>query len=194
MRIDVEKITPKQKLTIAKGLCDYKYVMQHWKDDDADFRAVYFDFYLSARWPVMRDIENSAPYFEQLQVVSSDSDLLDVVDCLKEKMKKHSYEFSLVSKMLHTHNPRIPIYDKKVREYLSTEEKVPLWWQCKGAPSGKSTREMIEHDWNLLNAWYEEFFKTERAKTWIDWFDANFESCSDISNVKKIDFIIFATN
>ena len=45
MRIDVERITPRQKLTIAKGLCEYEYIMENWKNDDTDFREVYYEFY-----------------------------------------------------------------------------------------------------------------------------------------------------
>lgn len=31
MSINVSKITPRQKLTIAKGLCDYQYIMDNWE-------------------------------------------------------------------------------------------------------------------------------------------------------------------
>ena len=66
MYIDVEKITPRQKLIIAKGLCDYQYIMDNWQKNDADFQAVYYEFYLKARWAVMNKTSNSQPYFEKL--------------------------------------------------------------------------------------------------------------------------------
>lgn len=31
MAIDLNKITPKQKLIIEKGLLDYVYIMKYWK-------------------------------------------------------------------------------------------------------------------------------------------------------------------
>ena len=49
MKIDVNGITSRQKLVIAKGLCDYQYIMDNWKKDDVDFRDVYYEFYLKAR-------------------------------------------------------------------------------------------------------------------------------------------------
>lgn len=37
MAIDLNKVTPKQKLIIEKGLLDYVYIMKYWKDNDIDF-------------------------------------------------------------------------------------------------------------------------------------------------------------
>ena len=65
MRIDLEKITPRQKLTIAKGLCEYEYIMNNWQNNDLDFREVYYEFYLKARWAVMSNPNNNIPYFSE---------------------------------------------------------------------------------------------------------------------------------
>ena len=51
------------KSTIAKGLCEYEYIMENWKNDDTDFREVYYEFYLKARWAVMSNPNNNIPYF-----------------------------------------------------------------------------------------------------------------------------------
>jgi hypothetical protein len=40
MKIELEKITPRQKLKIAKGLCDYQYIMDNWQVNDDDFQDV----------------------------------------------------------------------------------------------------------------------------------------------------------
>lgn len=190
MKINVGNITPRQKLIIAKGLCDYQYIMEHWKEDDEDFRTVYYDFYLKSRWAVMTKEENRNAYFDRLQSISENENLIDIVKALKKDMVKHSFEFSLASKMLHTRNPQSPIYDSKVREYLIHEEKVDLRWGI----SEKDSLCRIEYDWETLTQWYEDFLTSNRAEEWIAWFDENFESFSKISDVKKIDFIIFATN
>lgn len=44
MGIYVSQITSSQKLTIAKGLCDYQYIIGNWQTKDADFQAVYYEF------------------------------------------------------------------------------------------------------------------------------------------------------
>ena len=127
--INATSITDREKLTIAKGLCDYCYIMANWQRNDADFKEVYYAFYLKARWAVMRLPENRDPYFAQLQNIDPDDDFMGILDSLKTNMAAESYEFSLGSKLLHTRNPQKPIYDQKVREYLANEEGVDFWWQ-----------------------------------------------------------------
>lgn len=194
MKIDVYQITPRQKLTIAKGLCDYRYIMEYWKQNDSDFQAVFYDFYLKARWAAMNKTGNREPYFAKLQEISPKDSLIDILDDLKSRMESHSYELSIGSKLLHTRNPSVPIYDKKVRDYLMNEEKVPFWWHQTGARRGTSERTKIEHDWNELTKWYTSFLDSKRGMEWLGWFDKCFPTYADISSVKKVDFIIFATN
>lgn len=198
MKIDLERITARQKLTIIKGLYDYQYIMENWEKNDADFQAVYYEFYLRARWAVMGKPENAAPYFDLLQRISPTDDLMEILAELKRRTKPGSYEFSLGSKLLHTRNPSVPIYDRKVREYLSQEEKVDLWWQIpqrdSGAPRGTTDEKKILHDWDILRKWYCKLLSDPRGAQWIAWFDSSFPDFTNISNVKKIDFIIYATN
>ena len=198
MIIDLAKITPRQKLIIAKGLCDYQYIMDNWQVNDTDFKEVYYDFYIKARWAVMTNPNNLNPYFDKLQSINPEDDLMVILSELRDETEKQSYEFSLVSKMLHTRNAARPIYDSKVRDYLSKEENVHFWWhipnKVSGAPRAQSEDVKIAHDWDILCEWYETFLQSPRGISWIEWFDNNFPSYKDISNIKKVDFIIFATN
>lgn len=143
---------------------------------------------------VMRKKGNLESYFEELEKIESTTDLMVIVDDLKQALDSHSHEFSLGSKLLHTRNPSKPIYDSKVRTYLTTCENVDLWWQNKGASSKLNEADIISHDWETLLEWYDTFIKSERGKSWIEWFDDVFPEGKNISAVKKIDFIIFATN
>lgn len=192
MRIDLSQITPRQKLIIAKGLCDYQYIMENWQTNDVDFRIVYYDFYLKARWAVMRNPNNSKPYFTKLQSISPDEDLITIIKELKNETEKKSFEFSLVSKLLHTRNPSLPIYDSKVRNYLSKEEGVHFLWYG-SSNNDASSEKMIEHDWRALCDWYRAFLKSPKGEEWISWFNIHFPAYTNISDVKKVDFIIFAT-
>lgn len=194
MKINVENITERQKLIIKKGLCDYQYIMDNWESDDDDFKAVYYEFYLKARWAVMKKEGNWRPYFEKLQTVTPEDSLLDILEDLKNNMLNHNYELSIGSKLLHTRNSSIPIYDSKIKNYLTGEENVSFWWHGKGAPRGTTEIEKIKHDWNELNNWYYDFENSIEGKQWIEWFDKNFYEYKNISNIKKIDFIIFAVN
>lgn len=198
MKIELTKITPRQKLKIAKGLCDYLYIMDNWQVNDDDFQDVYYEFYLSARWAVMNNPKNKIPYFTKLQSISPEDNLIDIIHDLKSNLEKGSNELSLGSKLLHTRNPSSPIYDKKIREYLSENEDVSFWWHIpnkdSGAPRGTTEEEKIKHDWQELCNWYKRFLPSQRGKEWIKWFDQNFPAYTAISDLKKIDFIIYATN
>lgn len=197
--ININNITERQKLIIAKGLLDYQYIMQNWHTNSDDFKKVYYDFYLKARWSVMVQKNNSEPYFNKLQSVSANADLMDIILDLKNKIITQSLEFSLCTKLLHTRNPNLPIYDSKVKEYLSMQENVEFYWHRTKGMYGKSaprkTKEVdkIKHDWDNLCKWYNQFLSSPRGEEWIAWFDKNFPDHKNISNVKKIDFIIFAT-
>ena len=201
MKIEVDNITEYQKLIIVKGLYDYQYIMNNWENvSDDDFYKVYYNFYLSARGGIMRRDGNKVPYYKKLREISPNEDFIEVLNQLKDEMQSNSYEFSLVSKLLHTRNPVMPIYDSKVREYLSKNEEVEFWWYRNKdmygntAPRGTIEIEQIKHDWQELCKWYLSFQESVRCKKWIEWFDINFPEFKNISNVKKIDFIIFATN
>lgn len=200
MKIDIDKITERQKLIIAKGLCDYQYIMNNWQKNDDDFQEVYYEFYMKARWAVMKNSNNSMLYFQKLQSISPEDDLIDILNELRTEMKKQSYELSLCSKLLHTRNTSSPIYDSKVREYLAKEENVEFWWQRVSsmygspAPRGTSEDEKIKHDWLELCHWYTTFMPSSRGIQWVEWFNVNFPAYKNISDIKKVDFIIFATN
>lgn len=192
MEININDISAKKKLIIEKGLCDYKYITDHWKDNDSDFQSVFYEFYLKARWAVMSDKEKQKAYFEKMHEKDFKEDIVEVVKFLKTKTGY--YEFSLASKMLHTVNPKWPIYDRKVREYLTKERGIKFEWNCNEDRDSDLILDLIRKDWDKLIGWYEDFIPSATGQKWIEWFDSNFESYKDmVKPLKKIDFIIFAT-
>lgn len=47
----------------------------------------------------------------------------------------------------------------------------------------------------MIKNWYNNFIKNDQRYTqWINWFDGKFPQHKNISNVKKIDFLIFIFN
>lgn len=161
MKIEVDNITEYQKLIIVKGLYDYQYIMNNWENvSDDDFYKVYYNFYLSARGGIMRRDGNKVPYYKKLREILQNEDFVELLNQLKDEMQSNSYEFSLVSKLLHTRNPVMPIYDSKVREYLSKNEEVEFWWYRNkdmygnSAPRGTIEIEKIKHDWQEFCKWY----------------------------------------
>ena len=189
--IVLSRITPKQILTIENGINSYLYIQSRYNPFDNDFRDVFTDFYLSAQG-VMKRPGNRDPYFAEMDVCTGAENLMDIVDRLFVSLAVGKYEFSFATKLLHTKNANSPIYDSKVREYLKTEEHVNFHYYYRNTGS---KRAMIAHDWDLLVDWYNRFLPTPRARSWISWFDTTFPRAAHlISDVKKIDFIIFACN
>lgn len=194
MKICLAKATEKHLMSLNIGLLQYSYIQNHYVKNDEDFRDVFTDFYLTSQ-ARMRNDENRVPFFELLSKTKPSDSLIDIVEELYKILPIGMYEFSFATKLLHTVNPRSPIYDSKVLNYLKKDEKVDLWdiYQKKHDSSGKeiSKIDKIKHNWEELNNWYNAFMKTKTAVDWIKWFDSNFPKYVSISDIKKIDFIIF---
>ena len=168
----------------------YLYIQKRKGIDDEDFRDVFTDFCLSSQG-AMRKRENRIPFFDKLHNCDPKQDFASLVEELYDILEVRKYEFSFATKLLHTVNPDSPIYDSKVRMHLKNEEGVDFWLYYRPRVD---VLELIKHDWTLLQRWYQSFLGTERAKKWIDWFDARFPDASHISPTKKVDFIIFVCN
>ena len=190
MPFNVNSITPRQKLIIAKGLLDYDFIMNNWRQNTPDFQDVYYEFYLKARWAIMKKQNIRNAYFNLLYN-NSTNDLMSIIDTFQQSCNSH--EFSICSKLLHTANPSFPIYDSKVRIFLIRDQGLNLLYNT-GKSSDLSRRDQIVHDWNLICEWYNIFLTSTEGISWINWFNREFPDYQNISDVKKIDSIIFATN
>lgn len=92
-------------------------------------------------------------------------------------------ESSFSSKMLATIDPNMPIWDSYVLKNLGLKLK------------GKSKDERFSQAvvlYEKICSWYKEFLKTDEAKEMQALFDETFPEFSNITAVKKIDFIIWA--
>lgn len=212
-RIELEKITDKQKLIIRTGIYPYVYILKHHRDDDDDFRSVYYDFYLKSRSAVFSKykyikanedsekkertkIENPNwnYYFDLLYQSKGTESIETIVKELHDNLTSKSFEFSFASKLLHTKNSSLPIYDSKVRKYLKEA------YDKEFKTESKVSYENINSDWEMLKNWYKEFLTSPEASRWIEWFDSEFATIDDkeikdikeMSSYKKIDSIIFA--
>lgn len=191
MKIDLDKITKEQKFKIRQELVVYNFIMENKDEVDDFYKKIFSNFYFSAQ-PKMKRSENVNKYFEIMKECKGDENLPDLVIKLKHELSIDKYEFSFATKLLHTVNKNVPIYDSKVRNYLIENYHLNFKFYKNQSKNEEDIRKCIEDDWNLLVNWYEDFFKKETFKVWIDWFDKEF-SClgKNISNIKKIDFIIY---
>ena len=195
MCINVNEITTWQKYLIEKELPNYKYIMHNWQTDDEHFRQVYYKFYLSASHASLTP-QSKNSYFEvlhnyELNLENPRDNLINIVGQLYSAMDSHRNEFSFASKLLHTRNDSFPIYDSKVRKYLSnlpTDNQVQFTWK---QSNSSNALDEIKDDWAALCDWYDRFLASEEGVEWVNWFDESFPAYSNISDIKKVDFIIF---
>ena len=189
--IDVDNIKDYQKLTIENGLNTYLYLKKKYENNEMDegFRAVFTDFYLKSQG-VMRREENQKSFFKILERCDKNNNLAEIVIDMKEKLTVDMYEFSFATKLYHTVDNDSPIWDKKVRDYLKNAHQIAF----KQYKKDDDKIEIIKYNWGKLKEWYKSFVSSDEGKKWIAWFDEKFPEGSKISDVKKIDFIIFACN
>jgi hypothetical protein len=93
-------------------------------------------------------------------------------------------ESSFSSKMLATLDPSKPIWDANVLKMLKM--KAPI----SGTPETRMSLAVVIYD--RICRWYEEFMKMETAAQMIERFDRELPEMTEISAVKKIDFILWA--
>ena len=109
--------------------------------------------------------------------------IAEVLEKLFESDKRK--ELSFASKMLATIDPKLPVWDSKVRKRINADGELRL----------KSTHKNIEEcveGYNAMQKWYVKFMKTPKAKDMIAEFDAHFPN-EKITQIKKIDFIFWQT-
>lgn len=93
-------------------------------------------------------------------------------------------EASFASKLLHTLNPDMPIWDQFVLKHLNI--KVPV---CKGEKKIKTVARL----YGEIVAWYQSALNMVIGKIKIEEFDKTFPEYAWISSTKKIDFLLWQT-
>lgn len=91
-------------------------------------------------------------------------------------------EASFASKMLATLNPNKPIWDSSVLSFLGLK------------PTGKTDsckQDSSIEIYSQIEAWYAEYLKTEESRDNISIFDKTLPLYAWISDVKKIDYMLW---
>lgn len=184
-RIIDAKYSLRKALTESLGLPEYEYIMKNiHKTDvskDKDFQRKFNHFYRIRRNQTWRE-----KYYQILEKNKTRKE-----EVTFENLFCNIYVFtdmteaSFASKMLATLNPDKPIWDSRVLRFLGLK------------PTGKNDsdkQDSIIEIYGKIEDWYEEYLKTAEAKENIRTFDEMLPDYSWISNVKKIDYIIWGQN
>ena len=93
-------------------------------------------------------------------------------------------DFSFATKMLHTIEPNMPIYDSIIATNLA------LWNNHDGSVNQKMRRAIVIYD--QLQQAYQQLQTMPDMLQCVDEFDRRFPDFSNITTLKKIDFLIWS--
>ena len=180
MNFDVNQVF-QNRLAASLGLDKYQYIMDRVKKTDvsknSDFQKSFNGFYLIRRNEAWRNI-----YYEYFERVKSEIPTFsNIITYLYETTGNIEPSFS--SKMLASIFPEKPIWDRYIIQNLNMKL------------SGKTSQEKLENVIALyadIEKWYADFLKTDKAKECIRVFDQTLPDYSGISDIKKIDSILWS--
>lgn len=180
MNFDVNKVF-QDRLAVSMGLDKYQYIMdQVGKTDvstDAYFQRTFNGFYMVRRNEAWRKAYYQL--FEQAKTGTPTfaSILTHMFECTG------NIEPSFSSKMLASIFPEKPIWDRYVVQNLNMELV------------GSTKQERLKNAIALyadMEKWYEDFLQTDKAQECIEVFDRLMPDYKQISNIKKIDSILWS--
>jgi hypothetical protein len=171
-----------EALAHSLGLDDYRYIMDRSaKVDisiDQDFQRRFNHFYRVRRNKVWRD------KYYQIFEESKENKSITFENILRSIYEvDSSVEASFSSKMYATINPAHPIWDSRVLQYLGLKL------------TGKNNSEKLDNAVRLYGKivqWYEDYLWTADARMNISVFDRMFPHHRELSDVKKIDYMLWA--
>ena len=173
MIFDIENI--KQIINspqMLRGINEYCFIMEMFEDDlnDDFFQKKYKNFYGMNRARLSPEFLEK--YFEFMFKNKNNNDIefLEVYEYINTLNNQRNPSFS--SKLLHTINNEMPIYDRNVLRNLNIHEQNPI------------------EGYKKICEWYNTFKDTDQASQWVEEFDKVFPNII-ISKTKKIDFILW---
>ncbi len=175
---DIEKAIDGAQNGIRKYLAIMDSITVDISKDKA-FQTKYNGFY-RVRQRTPEWYEN---YFTLMQELKGNPHTFnDVLDELKNRTGR--YEPSFSSKLVATINPNKPIWDIYILK--NTSHKPPSYSNNKKFDLAKESYQSIER-------WYESFIPSENGKLCIDVFNKKVKEHGKITDLKKIDFILWQT-
>lgn len=163
-----------------KDIGRYKDIMSMAKQPaDSFFQKKYNAFYR-----VRRNEGWRKEYYRIFEFYSKRKNVSFGEILLRLQQATGQIEASFASKMLATLNTNMPIWDSNVLKVLQLSLKGNV-------PELKMSNAVVLYD--RICRWYKEFLQTIVAKELLQRFDKEFPEYKSLSDVKKIDFILWAS-
>lgn len=180
MNFNVNKVF-QDRLASSMGLDRYLYIMEQVNKTnvatDMDFQRTFNGFYI-----VRRNESWRKAYYEYFESIKNGSPTFEsIITYLYESTGNIEPSFS--SKMLATILPEKPIWDRYVVQNLNMQL------------TGVTKEEKLKNAIILyadMEKWYADFLESEKGKECIQEFDGVLPDYKGISNIKKIDSILWS--
>lgn len=177
----VEEILKKTEL--EQGLKKYILIMEEFKKvnvaEDISYQKTFRDFYQMRRF---YSDEFASEYFKIMEDMKRVQNVTFEEIFQRVKCIQNTYEISFASKMLHTFDPSKPIWDSIV-----TKGHFKITAPYPGAKNREKA--FCDRYQKYVNT-FSEYMNSDEGKTIIQIFNQHFSN-SEISDVKKIDFILW---
>lgn len=176
-----------ESLKTAFGLETYTKIINEAKDPSKiscdEFRKMYNGYYKLRQMPHQWYDKYYELMAEQADKNRTFKELLEI---MYETGKR--IEVSFVSKLMATINPKFPIWDKYVLKNLGMTKE---WERLAGQPYQKRI-ELAATIYNNIIEQYELFINSHNGNLCIDIFNEVLPDYKNISDVKKIDFMLWS--
>lgn len=185
-----KKIISNPKL--KEGIPQYVFLKDRFRlkkgkiSEDDKFKSSFQDFYKlngAGLTPAFKKL-----YFKLLSESSNTTELRDILEQLYQipiRRGAGKVHFSFATKLLHTIDDDRPIYDSIVAKHLRLGNIYTL--------KGKEAKiERCETIYGRLKERHADLLGNERVKNKIKEFSKKYSEAKDISNVKTLDFILWA--
>lgn len=180
INFDVKK-TLQNRLATSLGLNKYKYIIDQVHEinisENTDFQKTFNGFYIVRRNETWRKIYYE--YFESIKATKPT--FREIITYIYEKTGNIEPSFS--SKMLATLCSEKPIWDRYIVQNLNLKL------------TGKTQQEKLENAIKLYDSmekWYSDFLQTAKAKECVEVFDNELPDYKWLSDIKKIDAILWS--
>ena len=169
---------------VKEGIDLYNKIMEKVEPLNENFQKKFSRFYR-----VRRNQDWKKAFFQILHESSKKRKFKDILEELWRKTDQ--MEASFASKMLHTLNPQMPIWDSIVVVH-QLGIKVPVKKNKATDNDEKDRMGKIIAIYEQLCKGYDSFINTNHGKELIQKFDKQ-NPKTNIENIKKIDFILWAS-
>jgi hypothetical protein len=178
MKIEIKENIFEDILAVALGLDRYQEILLHPEYFSISFRRKFNSFFR-----VRRDLLWQEAYYGVFQssIESTKISFGFILQRIFDLTGKVEPSFS--SKMLHIINQDMPIWDQHVLKALKLDKSL------KGSSSFKIDQAIKIYD--QIVEFYESYLSSEIGKKFINDFDFRIPRYKNLSNVKKVDSVIW---